>query len=56
MIRVITSWQIHWVLNLFQITALRNIIVSFEQLLTVNPVPGALGIAKLSVGSPGSGL
>jgi hypothetical protein len=57
MIRVITSWQIRWVLNLFQTTALRNvIIVSFEQLLTVNTVPGALGIAKFSVGNPGSGL
>ena len=50
MIRVITSWQIRWVLNLFQTTALRNvIIVSFEQLLTVNTVPGALGIAHFSV-------
>lgn len=37
MIGVITSWQIDWVLNLFQTTAFRNIvIVSFEQSLTGN--------------------
>lgn len=35
-VRLIIRWQVHWVLNLFQTTALKNkIIVSFDQLLSV---------------------
>lgn len=43
-IRLIIRWRIHWILNLFQTTALKKIvIVSFGQLVSVRTVPTGSG-------------